>query len=161
MNPRITRAWRLSSWVNDINPVNWKTVIVGYMQIAFIFVVLAVWAFCVIAHALREKRLDMQTEVLYVLSGLLAGLSGITLVGRNVDRKTDYGYVERINEGKRIEASTAPTPQVTVTGDSPNVTATMPVVPAASAQSSMPPAPRAAVAVTAQAIESEDDQGLG
>lgn len=156
---RLSRSWRLSSWVNDINPVNWKTVLVGYMQLSFVLVCETGW----LLYVLRNPDKGIQETFIGIIAGFLAGLSGITLKGRIEDRKSDYGYLDKINEGKRIDASKPA--QVMVTGDQTNVTATMPVPQRGSTQMpaivEVPAAqPSILASVGARSIVTDHDEGI-
>lgn len=98
------------------------------MQLFGVVVFFLGWAADILVCVLRNQPTDFHETSLGLMFGFLAGLSGFTLYGRITDRKTDYGYVDKLNEGKRIEAQKVLTPQVN-TGDNANVnvTATMPI----------------------------------
>lgn len=119
---RVSRAWRVSSWVNDISPTNWKTVVTGYMQIIGVTAFWLGWFADIIVRVLRGQPTDFHETSLGLMLGFLAGLSGFTLYGRIADRKTDYGYVERQKSGDAaIAAATiGPSPQVN-TGDNAQI----------------------------------------
>lgn len=151
MPARITRSLRLSGWVNDINPVNWKTVLTGWMQFFAIVIVCIGWLVDVVVRLRRGEQPDFHETTLGLLFGFLAGLSGFTLAGRITDRKTDYGYVERVNAGKATAA-----PQQVNAGDNAQINVANPpqVVTA-----SPPVTPPADATATAQPVSPADDDG--
>lgn len=168
MTDRAPGSWRLSYWVNDINPVNWKTVLVGWMQVCFLAAVMGVWIAEQIVHMRRHEPVDFHPSILDGLELLLASLSGVTLAGRITQRVTDYGYVERKNAGKvavaQATAQQQAAPQV-IAGDGATVTATQPAAP--QQQQQMPALEQPAGArrrSTSQqqiVIDDGDDDGLG
>ncbi|MEO7102362.1 MAG: hypothetical protein ABI119_03390 [Gemmatimonadaceae bacterium] len=107
-------SWRLSEWVNSINPVNWKIALTGYMQLVVVVAFAVGWLADIleqtfIAHLVT---VDFHSTELGIVFSFLAALSGVTAYGRTTERKTDYGYVERMNAGKANAA-----PQQVNTGD--------------------------------------------
>jgi hypothetical protein len=111
-----TNRW---AFVNNISPVAWKSVLTGWLQAFSIVVFWLGWLIDIIICVVRKLPTDFHETSLGLMFAFLAGLSGFTLYGRITDRKTDYGYVERVNAGKVIDASTSPT--VVATGDSPTI----------------------------------------
>lgn len=140
---RVSRAFRLDSAVNDINPVNWKTVLTGWMQFFAVVAFFVGWDADVFYKLSRNVSVDFHETAIGIVFGFLAGLSGFTLAGRINDRKTDYGYVERVNMGKAIDATAPPSrvsPQVNA-GDNAQINV--------SPQTQEMPAPAAAAPVVA------------
>lgn len=157
---RPTRSWRMSAWVNDVNPVNWKIVLVGYMQGFGVCVFWVGWLIDIIVCVIRKLPTDFHETAIGLVLGFLGALSGVNTYGRKVDRESDYGYLDKVNEGKRIEASKpAPTPQVN-TGDGAqvNVTSTLPV-PVAAVAPAATPVMGASKAIAI--VPADEDAGLG
>lgn len=152
---KITRGWRVSSWANDINPVNWKIVVVAYMQMALMYAFSLGYLCDLLMQVWHGKDVDYHVEALWAVCSFLAALSGISFGGRLGDRVTDYGYVERKNAGKVAGAAA---PQQVNTGD--NTTLNIAPAPVA-ADTTTPAAPPAVASIIAQPVPSDDDQGLG
>lgn len=157
MSAKLTRGWRVSSFANDINPVNWKIIVTAYMQE---FVVYAL-GLCISADVINQVARNVQpvnyhTEVLSLLLGFLAALSGIAFGGRIADRTSDYGYQERKYAGQAAVAAAAASnasPQVN-TGDNTTINAAPaipPVAPPADAPNTAQPVSTAPVAPVAPA----------
>lgn len=175
MPARLSRSFRVSSWVNDISPTNWKTVVTGYMQIIGVSIFWLGWLVDVIVAVWRKQPVDFHETSLGLMLGFLAGLSGFTLYGRITDRKTDYGYVERVGANKAM----TPAPQQVNMGDNAQLNVSGPTTEMAipePSKSPIPPippippnapnAPNAPNGATAKVnkvdtVADEDDQGLG
>lgn len=149
-------SWRRSSWVNDINPVNWKIALTGYMQLVVVVAFAVGWLADIFEQTfvLHLVTADFHPAELGIVFSFLAALSGVTAYGRTTERKTDYGYVERMNAGKANAA-----PQQVNTGDN----TTLNVANAPTATTIPPIAPIAPIPPTVQDEQPEDgdDAGLG
>lgn len=153
MTPRT--SWRLSEWVNSINPVNWKIALTGYMQLVVVVAFALGWLGNVleqtfIAHLVT---VDFHATELGIVFSFLAALSGVTAYGRTTERKTDYGYVERMNAGKANAA-----PQQVNTGDNTTLNVANTGLPAAVIPSIDPIPPTVQIE---QHDDDNDGDGLG
>ena len=92
----------INGFVNAVRTTSWKALIPLGLDVLTFFV----WAIC----AIQKIEIDKGAFAMWL--GFLAGLGGFALASFNVERKTDYGALER---QAAIEAAKAGTPPTTTT----------------------------------------------
>jgi hypothetical protein len=113
----------LANWFrdwNDVNVTSAKAVLVAIMQFMAFGCIQLMWCVAMIVqlrHWTPPQDVDFHIEFLYLELGALLALSGINLGSRIVNRTTDVDYQLAKNAGKSAT--------VNVSGDNPNVSATI------------------------------------